>query len=148
VAADVAVTELAFISGESNPSGGPFGRYHVFVPPGTYTLQFTAPGYRPSTAPVTVRDGASVWLPIALAPVTPCGTDAGVDVSAGRALPPHRNDAGPDAGARRDAGTRANAKERSGQAGCGCTAAAVTPRGSWLPIVLGVILLSIRRRRR
>lgn len=36
---------VGFSMGEQHSTGGAFGRYHAFPPPGNYNLQFDAPGY-------------------------------------------------------------------------------------------------------
>jgi hypothetical protein len=70
--ANVDVVDLTFLHGETNLSGGPFGRYHLFLPDGVYTVEFSAAGYVPQTHVVTVADPGSALLDVALLPV---GTD-------------------------------------------------------------------------
>jgi hypothetical protein len=79
VQASVSVAGLAYGNGETNSSGGPFGRYAVFVPAGSWTLSFSLAGYAPVMQPVTVLAGGSVTLDIALAPLVPsgCSEDVG-----------------------------------------------------------------------
>lgn len=43
-----------FQNGETNLSEAQYGRYHVFVPNGSYQLRFSAPKYQTTTVPVTV----------------------------------------------------------------------------------------------
>lgn len=60
-----------FTNGETNSSGGPFGRYHAFVPPGTYVFEFSAPGHLPARRTVRVAGSASsVEIDVSLVPET------------------------------------------------------------------------------
>lgn len=43
-----------FQNGETNLSEAQYGRYHVFVPNGSYQLRFSAPKYQTTTVPITV----------------------------------------------------------------------------------------------
>jgi hypothetical protein len=54
IAARIDLVNVAFANGETNNSGGAFGGYHVFVPPGTYDIRFSASGYAPVVRRVTV----------------------------------------------------------------------------------------------
>jgi hypothetical protein len=54
IAARVDLVNVTFANGETNNSGGAFGGYHVFVPPGTYDIRFSASGYAPVVRRVTV----------------------------------------------------------------------------------------------
>jgi predicted deacylase len=57
-----------FTNGEYNHSGR-FGRYHGYLPAGTYTLSVAAPGYEPlSVANVVVTAGQSLRLDLPLSP--------------------------------------------------------------------------------
>ena len=66
VEAEITLEGVAFSEGESNASGGPFGRYHVFAPAGTYVVTFTAPGYFPQTVSIELQDGIAVTRDITL----------------------------------------------------------------------------------
>ncbi len=62
VEATITMVGVPFEHDETNSSGGPYGRYHIFAPAGTYTLLFEAEGYHAETIEVeltgspTVRD--------------------------------------------------------------------------------------------
>ena len=47
---------LAYTNGETNTSGGAFGRYQMFLPAGSYTATFSAPGYDRPEHPVHDRE--------------------------------------------------------------------------------------------
>jgi hypothetical protein len=78
ISATIEVTNVSFPNGESNESGGPFGRYYFWAPSGTYNLQVTAPNYDPLTITgVTVDAVAGTVLDIQMSPgpdvITPNG---------------------------------------------------------------------------
>ncbi len=60
--------DLTFTNGETNSSGGAFGRYHAFLPTGSYRIEFSAPGYAPEERIVRVSKEESLTLDIALEP--------------------------------------------------------------------------------
>lgn len=53
-----------FSNGETISSGGDFGRYQLFLPAGTYDLEFTLPGYDPQVHQVTVTAGEARTLDV------------------------------------------------------------------------------------
>ena len=60
---------LAFANGETNTSGGKFGRYQMFLPGGSYTATFSAPGYVTQAIPFTIGPGSqAVVQDVALVP--------------------------------------------------------------------------------
>ena len=59
---------LTYPNGEQHQSGGPFGRYHLFLPPGSGSARFHAPGYLEQTHSVDIVAGQSVQLDVALTP--------------------------------------------------------------------------------
>jgi len=65
--ATVTNLSLTYTNGESNSSGGAYGRYYGFYPPGSYTLAFSAPGYHTQTHGVTLL-GAPVELDVVMVP--------------------------------------------------------------------------------
>ncbi len=69
LSARIALVNVAFPNGESNASGGPRGGYHMFLPPGTYDVRFSAPGYVPSTRQVTVTASSATVLDVQLGAV-------------------------------------------------------------------------------
>jgi len=66
VAAEIRIRELDFSNGESNPAETTFGRYHVWLPPGRWTLDFVAPGYATATRTVEVIEQGSRVLDVML----------------------------------------------------------------------------------
>jgi len=74
VVADIEIPGLGLLNGETNTSGGPFGRYHAFLPAGSYTARFSAPGYVTEDHPFDVLSTSSaVVLDVALETPTPLG---------------------------------------------------------------------------
>jgi hypothetical protein len=71
VAATIELPTVTFSNGEGNASGGAYGAYHLFVPPGTYDVRFSAPGYQPFTAQITVTATSATVLDVALSPIEP-----------------------------------------------------------------------------
>jgi Carboxypeptidase regulatory-like domain len=72
LAAKVELTNVTFTNGETNNSGGLYGAYHAFVPPGTYNVRFSASGYLPSTTTVNVASNTSATvLDVQLLPAPP-----------------------------------------------------------------------------
>jgi len=63
--AKITIEGLVFNYNENFPSGLPFGRFHLWLPAGTWTLRFTAPGYQTVTVEVTSPslDAIDVKLP-------------------------------------------------------------------------------------
>jgi hypothetical protein len=66
--ATIAVQNVAYTNGETNGSSGRFGRWQTFLPPGTYTLQVSAPGHTPLTRTVTVTSAEPAIVDVALTP--------------------------------------------------------------------------------
>lgn len=65
IAAEIEIAEIPFEEDEALGSETRHGRFHVVLPPGSYTLTFSAAGYQPETFPVIVGRGWSdlpVWL--------------------------------------------------------------------------------------
>jgi len=52
--ANITIEEITFQNGEYYQSEPRFGRYHLFLPPGTYNVNFSAPDHQPQTHQVTV----------------------------------------------------------------------------------------------
>ena len=70
LAARIDLAGVAFANGETNSSGGAFGAYHLFLPPGTYDVRFSRDGYAPVTSRVTVTDASADTLDVQLTAVT------------------------------------------------------------------------------
>ena len=70
LAAKVELPGVAFSQGETNSSGGAYGWYHMFLPPGTYNVRFSRDGYAPVVSSVTVTDFSATTLDVQLTPVT------------------------------------------------------------------------------
>jgi hypothetical protein len=66
VAATIELLNVTFSNGESNGSGGAHGRYHMFLPAGTYDVRFSAAGYVSVTHQVTVTSTSSTNLDVQL----------------------------------------------------------------------------------
>jgi zinc carboxypeptidase len=64
----LAISGINFVNGEVNGSGGPFGRYHAFLPPGNYTATFSAGGFVAQNVPITVTAVSAQVLDVALVP--------------------------------------------------------------------------------
>lgn len=62
----VEIVGMPFQNGEVNRSGGAFGRYRYFMPTGTYTLSFKAPGYFEQQHVVTVAGVSSQLLDVVM----------------------------------------------------------------------------------
>ncbi len=67
VSANIELDGVEFKTGETNLSGGLFGRYHVFAPPETYNIRFSAKGYLPYQCTIAITDVAKT-LDIQLVP--------------------------------------------------------------------------------
>jgi hypothetical protein len=66
LAATIELLNVTFVNGESNGSGGAHGRYHLFLPAGTYDVRFSAGGYASTTHRVTVTATSSTILDVEL----------------------------------------------------------------------------------
>ncbi len=71
LAAKVEILNVNFTQGETNSSGGSYGAYHVFAPAGDYDVRFSAPGYTPVTARVSLSATAGATLDVDLFPAPP-----------------------------------------------------------------------------
>lgn len=60
--ADLDVAGLNYTAGDIRRSGGPFGRFHYFMPAGSYNVTVSASGYPSRTVPVTIVAGESTVL--------------------------------------------------------------------------------------
>jgi carboxypeptidase T len=71
LAARIDVLNVAFPNGEANGSGGPYGSYHMFLPPGTYDVRFSASGYAPVVNRVSVTAASSEIVDVQLSAAAP-----------------------------------------------------------------------------
>lgn len=62
IAATIEITNVSFPNGETNESGGPFGRYQYFAPSGTYMVRASAPGYVTQTQQILVNSNVHTTL--------------------------------------------------------------------------------------
>ena len=70
LAARIDMPGVTFPNGETNSSGGAFGAYHLFLPPGSYNVRFSRDGYAPSVSRVTVDATSATVLDVQLTAVT------------------------------------------------------------------------------
>jgi hypothetical protein len=68
LAARIDLLNVAFSNGETNSSGGLYGAYHMFLPPGTYDVRFSAPGYAPVVQRVAVTATSAAVMDVQLSP--------------------------------------------------------------------------------
>ena len=80
------IVDVAFSNGEEFINEPRFGRYHLFLPPGTYTLEFSYANYHTQTHEVTVTSTSEEILNVELerlneAPLKPTidGPDLGIE---------------------------------------------------------------------
>ncbi len=64
--ATITLSGITFPNGEEFKSERSFGRYHMFLPPGDYTVEFSAPGYVNQSHQITVTLESAEILEIAL----------------------------------------------------------------------------------
>ncbi len=75
LAAKVELVGVAFSNGETNSSGGAFGKYYLFLPPGTYNVRFSRDGYAPVVRTVAVTAASAEAIDVQLSPVTEVFSD-------------------------------------------------------------------------
>src|SRR5437773_1260418 len=66
--ARIELLNVTFPNGETNSSGGRYGRYHMFLPPGTYDVRFSKAGYVSVVRTVSVTSSSASVMDIRLAP--------------------------------------------------------------------------------
>ena len=71
LAAKIELLNVNFTQGETNSSGGTHGAYHVFAPAGLYDVRFSAPGYLPVTAHVSLSATTGATMDVQLFPAPP-----------------------------------------------------------------------------
>ncbi len=79
LSAAITVAGISYSNGEQNHSDGPFGRYHLFLPDGVYTVTFSAQGYASVDLRLTVAGSNATVADVALKPLVPggCWSDLG-----------------------------------------------------------------------
>jgi len=70
VAATITCLDVIFENGETNCSDERWGRYHTFMPTGTYNIEFVANGYFPQYCMVDVVSGSGQVVDIPMIPLT------------------------------------------------------------------------------
>jgi carboxypeptidase T len=75
LAAKVELLGVAFSNGETNSSGGVFGKYYLFLPAGTYNVRFSRDGYAPVVRTVAVTATSAEVVDVQLSPVTEVFSD-------------------------------------------------------------------------
>ena len=73
--AKVELLGVAFSNGETNSSGGAFGKYYLFLPAGTYNVRFSRDGYAPVVRTVAVTATSAEVVDVQLSPVTEVFSD-------------------------------------------------------------------------
>jgi hypothetical protein len=68
VAATITYLDVVFENDETNGSDERWGRYHAFMPSGTYFIEFDAGGYFPQYHTVEVDSGLSQVVDVAMVP--------------------------------------------------------------------------------
>jgi carboxypeptidase T len=64
--ANITLEGIQFTNGEYYMSEPRYGRYHLFLPPGTYTVNFSAPEHHPQTRQITITLSSEEILDIPL----------------------------------------------------------------------------------
>jgi len=67
--ADINICGITFPNGEEFKSEGSFGRYHLFLPPGEYTIEFSAEGFITHSEDITVTLDSADVIDILLNPI-------------------------------------------------------------------------------
>ena len=81
IAATITYPDINFENGETNGSEEHFGRYHVFLPDGTYSLEFSATSYHARTLVVDIVSGSAGVLDVTLVPMADIDEDNDVDMA-------------------------------------------------------------------
>ncbi len=66
VKSKISLIGITFPNGEEFNSEPNYGRYHMFIPPGTYNVKFEAPNYQSKTEQVTITSGVALILDVQL----------------------------------------------------------------------------------
>ena len=64
--AEITIQDVQFPNGEYFRNEPEYGRYHLFLPPGTYQIEFSVPGYVDQTHEVTITEGVGEVLDVQL----------------------------------------------------------------------------------
>ncbi len=68
IPADIAIKGINYTQGEIRKAEGQFGRFHYFLPPGTYEVTFSSLGYGARTFDVVIDKRQSTLLEVQLGP--------------------------------------------------------------------------------
>lgn len=71
VPADIQVSGVTWQNGETRTAESRFGRYHLWLPSGSYDVTWSAPGYQPHTQTVAVGTSGTVTVDVSLQPAAP-----------------------------------------------------------------------------
>lgn len=70
IEAHIELPQVPFEQGESNQSGGPFGRYHFALPAGSYEVRYQRSGYQTQTfADIAIPNNGNQVVNVALQPL-------------------------------------------------------------------------------
>ena len=80
--AQIEIVGVDLLNGEMLESGGPFGRYQLFLPDGNYQIRFSAEGYASQTVSLVVSGGNGQMMDVFLGGFCPgdFGSDERVDL--------------------------------------------------------------------
>jgi len=82
LSADISVAGIAYSAGEIRESSPTTGRYHLFVPPGTWSVTYSKAGYQSVTRTLSVGAGVGMVEDIALDPIVALNAPAVLPVGA------------------------------------------------------------------
>ena len=81
IAAVITYPDINFENGETKSSEECFGRYHIFLPDGIHTIEFSAPSYHTGTFVVDIDSSNSGILNVPLIPLADIDQDKDIDMT-------------------------------------------------------------------